>query len=98
MVGVRGVVRKVVGLVVVVVCAPVGLGLGLLAAMFAIDQFIGGWVPTRWFSSSPADWMFGMGTEGSARNYVGLMVTGVGAYACFAAVGWGLAEIRQRRD
>ena len=90
--------RKVVGLAAVVVCAPLGLGFGLLSAVFAIDQFVAGWLPSRWFSSSASDWVFGMGTEGSARNYVGLMVTGVGAYACFAAVGWGLAALRQRRD
>ncbi len=89
--------RKVVGLLAVVVCAPLGAGLGLFAALFAIDQFVAGWLPSRWFSSSASDWVFGMGTEGSARNYVGLMVTGVGAYACFAAVGWGLAALRQRR-
>ncbi len=88
--------RKVVGLLAVVVCAPLGAGLGLFAALFAVNQFIGGWVPTRWFSSSPADWLFGMGTEGSARNFFGLMVTGVGAYACFAAVGWGLAQLKRR--
>ena len=88
--------RKVVGLLAVVVCAPLGAGLGLLAAVFAIDQFVAGWLPSRWFSSSASDWVFGMGTEGSARNYVGLMVTGVGAYACFAAVGWGLAPLKRR--
>ena len=90
--------RTVAALAAVVVCAPFGLGFGVLAAVFAIDQFVAGWLPSRWFSSSASDWVFGMGTEGSARNYVGLMVTGVGAYACFAAVGWGLATLRQRRD
>lgn len=96
--GVPDLARKAVGLLVVVVCAPLGAILGLLAAVFAVDQFVAGWLPSRWFSSSASDWVFGMGTEGSARNFVGLMVTGVGAYACFAAVGWGLATLRQRRD
>lgn len=91
-------VSKVVGLVAVVICAPLALGFGVLAAVFAIDQFVAGWLPSRWFSSSASDWVFGMGTEGSARNFVGLMVTGVGAYACFAGVGWGLAQLRRRRD
>jgi len=90
--------RKSLGLVAVIVCAPLGLGFGLFAAVFAIDQFVAGWLPTRWFSSSASDWVFGMGTEGSARNFVGFMVTGIGAYACFTAVGWGLAQLRSGRD
>jgi hypothetical protein len=61
----------------------------LLAAISALlDQFISGWMPSSWFSSDSADWIFGTGVEGSANNYLVFMVSALVASACSAGIRW----------
>ena len=78
------------------VLAPLAVVLGGAAALFMLDQFVSGWIPSRWFSDSPLDWAFGAGTEGSASNYVGFMVCGVPAYAAYTGAQWGMRKLRNR--
>ena len=85
---------RVVGLVAVIVLAPLTVILGLAAGLFLVQQFLSGWLPSQWFSSSPLDWAYGMGVEGSASNYFGFMLTGVPAYCAFNGILWGLRRLR----
>ena len=85
---------KVVGFLVIVVCGPVGLVASLSAVMFGLRQFVSGWIPSRWLSDNPADWVFGLGIEGDAGNYAGFMVSAVVLAACWSAVQWGAARLR----
>jgi hypothetical protein len=43
-----------------------------------------------------SDWVFGAGTVGSARNYVGFMVTAVVATGCVRGVEWAVGVLRRR--
>lgn len=92
----RSTTRTILAVLVIVTLAPLGLASGLVAALFLADQFLSGWIPGRWFSSSAADWVFGAGTAGSARNYVGFMATGVVAASCLKAVEWAMGVLRRR--
>lgn len=92
----RSTARTIVAVLVIVLLAPLGLAGGLMAALFLADQFLSGWIPGRWFSSSAADWVFGAGTAGSARNYLGFMVTGVLAACCLKGVEWAMGVLRRR--
>jgi len=51
----RSTARTIVAVLVIVLLAPLGLACGLMAALFLADQFLSGWIPGRWFSSSAAD-------------------------------------------
>lgn len=88
--------RSFVALLVLIVMVPLGALSGLVAAVFLLDQVLSGWIPSRWFSSSAADWVFGAGTAGSARDYLGFMVTGVFATGCFKGAEWALRVLRGR--
>lgn len=88
--------RMLLALLVVVVLAPVGIASGMMAALFLADQFLSGWIPSRWLSTSVSDWVFGAGTAGSARNYVGFMVTGVVAAGCLKGVERAVGVLRRR--
>jgi len=92
----RSIARTIPAVLVIVLLAPLGLASGLVAALFLADQFLSGWIPGRWFSSSAADWVFGAGTAGSARNYVGFMAAGVVAASCLKAVEWAMGVLRRR--
>lgn len=59
---------------------------GLTAAFALLDQFIAGFVPTRWFSNNALDWMMSFGTVGGAANYFTVMINGVLAYLCYAGI------------
>ena len=89
-------VKKAIGLVAVVVLGPLAVVLGAAAALFFLNQFFSGMIPSRWCSSSPPDWAFGTGTAGSASNYLGFMVCGVPAWAAFVGVQWGLEKLRTK--
>ena len=80
---------------VIVVCAPLAFVFGALAALFLLNEFVNGLVPARWFSTNGADWLFGTGNQGSARNYIGFMLTAVPASLFWSAVQWGLSRRRQ---
>jgi hypothetical protein len=62
---------------------------GVVAAYALARQFIAGWLPSQWFSSNAADWMFGVGTTGSASDYFSFMLNGVLAASCYVAIRWG---------
>ena len=85
---------RVAGLIAVVVCGPVCAVAALSAVVFGLRQFVSGWIPSRWLSDNPADWMFGLGIEGDAGNYAGFMVSAVVAAVCWSAVQWGAARLR----
>ena len=88
--------RTFVALLVLIVMAPLGALSGLVAAVFLIDQVLSGWIPRRWFSSSAADWVFGAGTAGSARDYLGFMAAGMLAAGCFKGAEWAIGVLRRR--
>lgn len=88
--------RMLLAVLVVAVLAPVGAASGVMAALFLADQFLSGWIPSRWLSTSVSDWVFGAGTVGSARNYVGFMVTAVVATGCVRGVEWAVGVLRRR--
>ncbi len=88
--------RAWLAVLVIVLLAPLGIASGLTAALFLVDQFVSGWIPSRWFSTSAADWVFGAGTAGSARNYLGFMVTGVVAASCLKGVEWAVGVLQRR--
>lgn len=90
------VARGVGAVVVIAVLAPLGLASGLVAAVCLADQFLSGWIPSRWFSRSATDWVFGSGTEGSARNYLGFMVGAVVAAGCLKGMEWAMGVLRRR--
>ena len=64
--------------------------------MFMLNEFVNGLIPTRWFSDNGADWLFGTGTQGSARNYLGFMLSAVPASLFWAGVRWGVGRFRDR--
>ncbi len=89
---------RVVGLLAIVVFAPIAAVMGLFAALFLLQQFINGWIPSRWFSSSGADWIFGAGTQGSASNYIGFMLTALPAAGAGKLVLWGYEILTSRNN
>jgi hypothetical protein len=89
---------KFLGVCALVVCAPLCLLFGLAAALFAASEIFNGLIPTRWFSTSGADWIFGTGSQGSARNYFGFMLSAVPASLCAAGAKWGLGQLKAASD
>ena len=89
---------KFLGVCAVVVCAPLCLLFGLAAALFAASEVFNGFIPTRWFSTSGVDWIFGTGTQGSARNYFGFMLSAIPASLCAAGAKWGLDQVKTTSD
>jgi len=85
---------RLVAVAVLVLCAPLGVAAALAAVMFGLRQFVSGWIPSRWLSDNPADWVFGLGVEGDAGNYLGFMVSAVVAAACWQAVQWAAVQFR----
>jgi hypothetical protein len=85
---------KLLGLLAIIFFAPTAVILGLVAGYFLMRQFLSGWIPSRWISSSPLDWLYGMGVEGSASNYFGFMLAGVPTYGAFSGLSWGLRRLR----
>ncbi|MFM8530878.1 MAG: hypothetical protein ACKOD2_14630 [Ilumatobacteraceae bacterium] len=90
----RTVVSRLLASVVMVLCAPLGVAAVLSAVMFGLRQFVSGWIPSRWLSDNPADWVFGLGVEGDAGNYLGFMVSALVAAGCWSTVQWAVAQFR----
>jgi len=88
--------RRASAALAVLLLAPVGFVAALVAVLFLVDQVISGWIPSRWFSSSAADWVFGAGTAGSARSYLGFMAAGLVAAACLKGVERAVGVLRRR--
>jgi hypothetical protein len=89
---------KFLGVCALVVCAPLFLLFGLAAALFAASEIFNGFIPTRWFSTSVVDWIFGTGSQGSARNYFGFMLSAIPACVCGAGAKWGLGQVKAAKD
>jgi uncharacterized membrane protein len=89
---------KFLGVCAVVVCAPLCLLFALVAALFAASEIFNGFIPTRWFSTSAVDWISGTGSQGSARNYFGFMLSAIPASLCGAAAKWGLDQVKVTSD
>ena len=89
---------KFLGVCAVVACAPLCLLFGLAAALFAASEIFNGFIPTRWFSTSVVDWIFGTGSQGSARNYFGFMLSAIPASLCGAGAKWGLDQVKATSD
>lgn len=77
------------GTVITVVLGPVFVVSAVLAFLALAHNFISGWVPSRWFSHNPFDWLYSFGTEGGAADYITFMVCGVTASLCGTAIRWG---------
>ena len=90
--------RKFFGLVVAMLLTPPTVVFGAIAALFLARQVVSGWIPSQWYSDSPLDWVFGMGVEGSANNYVGFMFAGVPAIVCGSGVLWGYDAFRGKKN
>jgi hypothetical protein len=83
---------RLIGLSVLIVAAPLTLLFGLVAAYFLVQEFLSGWIPSRWISDSGWDWIFGSGKEGGARNYFGFMLSALPAGMFGTATSWGYAK------
>jgi hypothetical protein len=83
---------RVIGLATIIFTAPLTLLFGLIAAYFLMQEFLNGWIPSRWVSDSGWDWIFGTGTQGGARNYFGFMLSALPAGMFGKATAWGYAK------
>ena len=77
------------GVMTTIVLGVPMLYFGVVAAYALASQLIAGWLPSSWFSSNAADWMFAMGTEGGAADYFAFMLNGLLAAGCYSAIRWG---------
>ena len=89
---------KLTALLAIIGLAPLSLALGCVAAVFLIQQVVNGWIPSRWFSDSGADWLFGDGTKGGATNYFGFMLSAMPSYLCGLGVKWGYETLRKNPE
>ena len=86
---------KIVGALAIIVLGPLALLFALIAGVFIASEIFNGIVPTRWFSTSGIDWIFGTGSQGSARNYFGFMLSAIPASLCGAGAKWGLDQVKK---
>jgi hypothetical protein len=77
------------GTLLAIVFAPLLIYFGLNAVSAMAATFIGGWLPSQWFSDNPADWLFAVGQAGGAANYLTFMVSAMLAYGCWWVLRWG---------
>jgi len=84
---------RALGVLVIIVCTPLAVAFGSLAALFLLQEFVNGWIPSRWFSDSPLDWMMSTGTEGGAANYIGFMLTAMPAGLTGKGALWGYEKV-----
>ncbi len=87
---------KLLAAVTLVICAPLALIFGLVAALFLLKQFVSGLNPLNWFSSSGADWLFGGGSDGSASNYFGFMLSAIPAALFGHATKWSYGTLQKK--
>ena len=80
--------HRVRGVLVSIVLGPVMVFCAINAMLALLSQFVAGWTPSSWFSSSALDWFFAGGTDGGAANYFAFMVNGVLSSMCFAGIKW----------
>lgn len=90
-------VRVVRGIVVTLVFGvPLFIG-AVMAASALLAVFISGWIPSNWFSTNAADWLFGGGVAGDAANYFRFMVGAVIAGVSWTAIQWGFGGTQTSR-
>lgn len=83
------------GVFMAVVFGPVLIVGVFVAASALLSSFVSGWMPSRWFSGSAADWLVGGGVTGDAVNYVGFMIGGLLAAVSWTAIRWGFTGGRR---
>lgn len=76
------------GIVVAAVLGPLMMIFGLNAAVALLDQFVSGFIPSRWFSDNALDWATSFGTVGGAANYFTILVNGLLGYGCYSVIVW----------
>ena len=81
-------VHYVRGIAVSIIAGPVFVFFALNAVAALAATFIGGWIPSQWFSDNPADWLFAFGQAGGAANYFTFMISAVIASASSWAMRW----------
>jgi len=81
-------VHYVRGIAVSIIAAPVFVFFALNAIAALASTFIGGWLPSQWFSDNPADWLFAFGQAGGAANYFTFMISAVIASTSSWAMRW----------
>ena len=89
------VAMQFVGLLTIVVLVPICVVCSAVAGIFVLEEFVNGLIPTRWFSTSIEDWLFGTGAKGSARNYFGFILSSVPASLSAAGVKWGYGQVKR---
>lgn len=81
-------VHYVRGIVVSIIAAPVFVFFALNAVAALAATFIGGWIPSQWFSDNPVDWLFAFGQVDGAANYFTFMISAAIASASSWAMRW----------
>jgi hypothetical protein len=81
-------VHYVRGIAVSIIAAPVFVFFALNAVAALAATFIGGWIPSQWFSDNPIDWLFAFGQVDGAANYFTFMISSVIASASSWAMRW----------
>jgi hypothetical protein len=81
-------IHYVRGIAVSIIAAPVFVFFALNAVAALAATFIGGWLPSQWFSDNPADWLFAFGQVDGAANYFTFMISVMLASASGWAMRW----------
>lgn len=76
------------GVIVTLILGPVFVVTVALAFLALAHNFISGWIPSRWFSNNPFDWLYSFGTEGGAADYFSFMVCAMIATFSGSAIRW----------
>jgi hypothetical protein len=81
-------IHYVRGVLVSIVAGPVFVFFALNAVIALASTFIGGWLPSQWFSDNAADWVFALGQVDGAANYGTFMISAMVATGCGLAMRW----------
>ena len=76
------------GVLVSIVFGPIFLFFALNAIAALASTFIAGWLPSKWFSDNPVDWIFAFGVANGAANYFTFMISAFIASASSWAMRW----------
>lgn len=86
-------VHYVRGIAVSIIAAPLFVFFALNAVAALAATFIGGWLPSQWFSDNPADWLFTFGQVNGAVNYFTFMISAMIASASGWAMRWAFTGV-----
>jgi hypothetical protein len=81
-------VHYVRGIAVSIIAGPLFVFFGLNAVAALASTFIGGWLPSQWFSDNPVDWLFAFGQVDGAANYFTFMISALLASVSGYAIRW----------